>query len=139
MRQVSPSSVRSWGVQVPRTSSHGAKAETMSDRGPTTSRVSPSSSQVVRMDIESLPTGIPSPSLGHKSRATAFTVSKRVASSPGEPAAAIQLAESFTRDRSLTGAAARFVRASPTAIRPEAGPSRTARGARSPRAKASPA
>ena len=66
-------------------------------------------------------------------------MSKRAASSPGAPAAAIQLAESFTRASDVTGAAARFVRASPTAMRPEAGPSITATGERSPIAKASPA
>ena len=79
------------------------------------------------------------PSLGQRSSATAFTVSKRAASSPGEPAAAIQLAESLTRESDATGAAARLVSASATAMRPEAGPSTTAIGARSPMAKASPA
>ena len=132
-------SVRSRGVRVGRTSSQGAKADTMRDSGPTTSRARPRSSQVVRMDIESLPTGMPTPSFGHRSRATASTVSKSAASSPGEPAAAIQLAESLTRESESTGAAARLVRASPTAIRPEAGPSMTASGVRSPMAKASPA
>ena len=66
-------------------------------------------------------------------------MSKSAASSPGAPAAAIQLAESFTRESETTGAAARFVSASPTAMRPEAGASITAIGARSPIAKASPA
>ena len=136
---VPPRSVRSCGVQVARTSSQGAKAETTSDSGDTTAFSSPCSSHVVRIDIESLPTGMPMPSLGQRSRATAFTVSKRAASSPGEPAAAIQLAESLTRESEATGAAARLVRASPTAMRPEAGPSTTAIGARSPTAKASPA
>ena len=111
----------------------------MSERGPTTSWGRPRFSQVVRIDIESLPTGMPTPSRGHRSRATAFTVSKSAASSPGEPAAAIQFAESFTCESDATGAAARLVRASPTAIRPEAGPSITAIGVRSPMAKASPA
>ncbi len=110
----------------------------MRDSGPTTALAAPPSCHVVRIDIESLPTGIPTPSRGQRSRATAFTVSKRAASSPGDPAAAIQLAESLTRDSDSTGAAARLVRASATAMRPEAGPSRTARGERSPIAKASP-
>ena len=123
----------------PRTSSQGAKAETTSDSGATTAFGCPSSCQVVRIDIESLPTGMPTPSRGHSSRATAFTVSKSAASSPGEPAAAIQLAESLTRESDSTGAAARLVRASATAMRPEAGASMTASGVRSPIAKASPA
>src|SRR6266850_149375 len=59
--------------------------------------------------------------------------------SPGWPAAAIQLAESFTFDRETIGAAARFVSASPTAMRPDAGASISASGVRSPMAKASPA
>ena len=133
------SSLRSCGVHVPRTSSHGAKAETTRESGPTTSRVPLPSFQAVRIDIESLPTGMPTPRRGHSSRATARTVSKRAASSPGDPAAAIQLAESLTRESDATGAAARFVRASPTAMRPDAGPSTTATGERSPIANASPA
>ena len=134
-----PRSVRSCGVQVSRTSAHGAKAETISESGETTSSGRPSSCHAVRIDIESLPTGMLTPSAGHRSVATLFTVSKSPASSPGEPAAAIQLADSFTSERSLTGAAARLVSASPTAIRPEATGSITAIGARSPMANASPA
>ena len=63
------------------------------------------------------------PSAGHRSSATARTVSKSAASSPGAPAAAIQFAESFTSDSARTGAAARLVSASATAIRPDAGAS----------------
>ena len=68
---VSPASLRSCGVSVPRASSTGAKAETMSDSGATTSFPS----QAVRMDRESLPTGIEMPSAGQSSSATARTVS----------------------------------------------------------------
>ena len=78
------------------------------------------------------------PSAGHRSRPTARTVSNNAASSPGWPAAAIQLADSFTRAMAPMRAAARFVSASPTAIRPDAGASMTASGARSPIAIASP-
>ena len=41
------------------------------------------------------------PSAGHSSSATAFTVSNRAASSPGAPAAAIQLADSLTPVQSV--------------------------------------
>ena len=78
------------------------------------------------------------PSAGHRSRPTARTVSNSAASSPGLPAAAIQLADSFTRAISPIRAAAMLVSASPTAMRPEAGASITASGARSPIASASP-
>ena len=112
----------------------------MSETGLTTARGCPSSVHVVRMDIESLPTGSLTPSAGQRSSATARTVSKSAASSPGGPAAAIQLADSFTSDRSRTrAAAARLVSASATAIRPEAGASMAASGVRSPMANASPA
>ena len=136
---VGPASVRSCGVHVSRTSSHGANADTMRDTGLTTSTREPPSSHAVRIDMESLPTGMLTPRAGQRSRATARTVSNSAASSPGAPAAAIQLAESFTSESARTGAAARFVRASATAIRPEAGASSTARGVRSPIANASPA
>ena len=138
-RTVGPASVRSCGVHVSRTSSHGANADTMSDTGLTTSAREPRSSHAVRIDMESLPTGMLTPRAGQRSRATARTVSNSAASSPGAPAAAIQLAESFTSESARTGAAARFVRASATAIRPDAGASSTARGVRSPMANASPA
>ena len=93
----------------------------------------------MRIDIESLPTGIEMPSAGQSSIATALTVSKSAASSPGWPAAPIQLAESLTSPSFAIGAAAMLVIASPTAMRPEAGPSISASGVRSPIANASPA
>jgi len=92
----------------------------------------------VRIDSESLPTGIDTPSAGHSSRPTALTVSYSAASSPGSPQAAIQLADSFTRESSI-GAASRLVMASATAMRPEAGASSAASGVRSPMLIASPA
>jgi hypothetical protein len=65
-------------------------------------------------------------------------VSKSEASSPAWPAAHIQLAESLTSAMSAIGAAAMLVIASPTAMRPDAGPSMRAMGVRSPIAMASP-
>ena len=123
-----PRSVRSCGVHVRRTSSQGAKAETMSDRGERTAFGRPSllprrahrHRVLADRDADAEP--------GQSSRATACTVSKSAASSPGEPAAAIQLAESLTRPERSIGAAARLVSASPTAMRPEAGASITAIG-----------
>ena len=58
--------------------------------------------------------------------------------SPGCPAAAIQLADSLTSPKPCNGAPAMLVSASPTAMRPEAGASSTASGDRSPTAIASP-
>ena len=58
-----------------RTSSTGAKADTMSDSGAVTALRAPFSSHTVRMDIESLPTGMVRPSAGHSSMPTAFTAS----------------------------------------------------------------
>jgi len=92
----------------------------------------------VRIDSESLPTGMLMPSAGHSSSATALTVSNKAASSAPCPAAAIQFAESFTLPTSPTAAAARFVSASPTAMRPEACGLMRASGERSPIANASP-
>jgi len=137
---VSPASMRNCGVIVRRTSVTRANAETTSETGAVTALSSPDlgSRHVVRIDIESLPTGIETPSAGQSSMPTAFTVSKRVASSPGCPAAHIQFAESFTSPSSAIAAAAMLVIASPTAMRPEAGPSIRASGARSPIAIASP-
>ena len=80
-----------------------------------------------------------SPIATQVSIATARTVSYSAASSPGCPAGAIQLAESFTSPRSRMPAAARLVIASPTAMRPDAGASMSASGVRSPMAIASPA
>ncbi len=112
----------------------------MSESGAVTAFSSPlfASRHVVRIDIESLPTGIAIPSAGQNSIATASTVSKSAASSPGCPAAHIQLAESFTSPRCAIAAAAMLVIASPTAMRPEAGASMRASGVRSPIAIASP-
>ena len=90
------------------------------------------------MDNESLPTGIEMPSAGQSSKPTAWTVAYRAASSPVSPQAAIQLAESLTRDSSK-GAASKLVMASATAMRPEAGALSVASGVRSPMAIASPA
>ena len=93
----------------------------MSETGAVTACSVPPSLHVVRIDIESLPTGMLMPSAGHSSTPTARTVSYSAASSPGWPAGAIQLAESLTSARLRIPAAARFVIASPTAIRPDAG------------------
>ena len=90
------------------------------------------------MDSESFPTGIEMPSAGQSSIATASTASKRSASSPGSPQAAIQLADSATRSMPATSAAATFVSASATAILAAARASSSASGARSPIATASP-
>ncbi len=64
-------------MSVRRASVTGAKAETMSESGAVTAFSSPlfASRHVVRIDIESLPTGIASPSAGQNSIATAATVS----------------------------------------------------------------
>ena len=79
-RSISSSSVslavaRSCGVSTRRASRTGAKAETISDSGAVTACSSPSSRHVVRIDIESLPTGMLMPSAGQSSIATARTVS----------------------------------------------------------------
>ena len=66
---------KSCGVSVCRASTTGANAETINDSGETTSFSRPPSSQAVRIDIESLPTGILIPSAGHSSMPTACTVS----------------------------------------------------------------
>ncbi len=84
------------GVRVRRTSAIGAKAETMSEIGAVTALSTPLSVHVVRIDIESLPTGMETPSRTQVSSATARTVSYSAASSPGWPAGAIQFAESLT-------------------------------------------
>ena len=132
--------MRSCGVRVFLASATGANAETMSDSGAVTAFASPvaASFQVVFIDMESLPTGMETPSAGQSSMPTAFTVSKSDASSPGCPAAHIQLAESLMSPMAAIEAAAMFVIASPTAMRPDAGPSMRASGVRSPMAMASP-
>ena len=127
----------SWGVSVARTSPSVANAVTMSDTGEVTFLAPSASFHWVRMDSESLPTGMDTPSAGHSSRPTALTVAYKAASSPGSPHAAIQLAESLTRGNSM-GAASKLVMASATAMRPEAGASTAAMGVRSPMAMTSP-
>ena len=74
-RLVAPASKRSSGVSVPRTSATGANADTMSETGAVTARSTPSARHVVRIDIESLPTGIDNPRRTQVSSATARTVS----------------------------------------------------------------
>ena len=135
---VSPRSVLNCGVSVLRASSVAAKAVTTNEIGDVTAFFSPASSHTVFIDIESLPTGILIPSAGQSSMPTALTVSNNAASSPGCPADAIQLAESFKSLMSLIKLAAILVMDSPMAIRPDAGPSIKASGAFSPIAKASP-
>ncbi|MNZ68148.1 hypothetical protein D3C78_864090 [compost metagenome] len=115
-----------------------AKPEMISDSGEVTLLSSPLSCQRVFMDIESLPTGMVMPSAGHSSMPTALTVSYRRASSPGWPAAAIQLADSLISESLSMLAAARLVMVSPIAMRPDAGASSRASGVRSPTAMASP-
>ena len=116
----------------------GAKALTMSDNGAVTRFSWPSSCHKVLIDIESLPTGMAMPRAGANSHPTARTASKRRASSPGCPAAAIQLADSLTSPIFAMGALAMLVSASPTAMRAEAAAFSSASGVRSPMAMASP-
>ena len=138
-----PSSIS--GVSCALTSGTGANAVTISDTGETllwTSGAAPDRAGAFHctcIDSESLPTGMLRPSLGHSSIPTACTASNSFASSPGWPAAAIQLADSFTRSSASTGAAHRLVIASPTAMRAAAAASIRASGVRSPIAIASPA
>ncbi len=115
-----------------------AKPETISDSGATTLLSMPFSCHRVRMDRESLPTGMAMPSFGHSSMPTAFTVSNRAWSSPGWPAAAIQLADRRIWPSEPMWAPARLVRVSATAMRPEAAALTSATGVRSPIAMASP-
>ncbi len=136
---MSPRSKRSSGVSAARASATGANAETISEIGAVTALGVPFSVHVVRIDIESLPTGMDRPIATHVSIATARTVSYSAASSPGCPAGAIQLAESLTSSSERMPAAAIFVIASPIAMRPDAGASISASGVRSPIAIASPA
>jgi hypothetical protein len=70
-----PSLRESSGVRARRTSVTGANALTISDSGAVTERSSPLSRHTVRIDIESLPTGIATPSAGHSSAPTACTAS----------------------------------------------------------------
>ena len=135
---LSASSALSCGVSVPRTSASVAKALTISETGEVTFLASAPSVQTVRMDSESLPTGIDTPRAGHSSMPTAFTASYSAASWPGSPQAAIQLADSLTRGSSI-GAASKLVMASATAMRAEAAALVVASGVRSPMLMASPA
>jgi len=92
---------------------------------------------VVRIDIESLPTGILTPSAGTgraPPRARCRTARRPRPARPRPPSSCRELDERQGPD----GAAARFVSASPTAIRPDAGASMTASGVRSPIAKRLP-
>ena len=66
---------RNNGVVVLSTSLTGENPEQMSDIGPITSCVPVASLQRVFIDIESLPTGIHTPSAGQNSPPTAFTAS----------------------------------------------------------------
>ena len=77
---VSPRSSASCGVSVGRTSASGAKADTISDTGATTARSRPSPSfHAVRIDIESLPTGMERPSAMQNSlTASTVVVERRV-------------------------------------------------------------
>ena len=131
-------SVRSCGVHVLLTSSTAANAVTMSESGALTSRFLSPCCHFIDMLIESLPTGMPTPSAGHSSIPTALTASYRAAPSPSLLAAHIQFALSLTRPRSPTWAAARFVSDSATAMRADAAAFRIASGVRSPMAMASP-
>ena len=103
-----------------------------------TARLSSPSCQLVFIDSESLPTGTARPSAGASSRPIARTASNSAASSPGWPAAAIQLADSLTWPSGPMAAAARLLSASPSAMRAEAAGSISASGGRSPIAIASP-
>ena len=133
------SAVFNTGVSVPRTSVIFENAVTIKLTGDNTSFCTSPSFQRVRMESESLPTGMPKPNCGHRSMPIAFTVSNKAASWPGVPQAAIQLALSFTSSSFSTGAANKLVILSAMAMRPEAGAFNTASGVRSPMAMAWPA
>ena len=115
----------------------------MSDTGATTDFGAPSfvspARHALRIDKESLPTGMAMPSAGQSSSPTALTAAKSATSSPGSPQAAIQLAERRTSPSARTSAARMFVTASATASRAAARESSSATGVRSPMAIASPA
>ena len=126
------------GVVVLRTSCTAAKAEIINETGDTTRLDWSPSCHAVAIDKESLPTGMEIPKAGQSSIPIAFTDSYNLASSPGLPQAAIQLAESFTSSKRRMSVARRLVIASPTAILAAAGASITANGVRSPIDIASP-
>ena len=125
-------------TEIGATTHNSTDESTGESTGESTPESTPSSRHTVFIDIESLPTGIDTPSGRQTSSLTLLTVSYKSASCPGSPAATIQLADKRTRLRSSIEAALRFVIASPIAIRPLAGASKTATGARSPMANASP-
>ena len=60
-------------VHSTQSSCSSANADTMSDSGAVTALRAPFSSHTVRMDMESLPTGMVRPSTGHSSMPTVFT------------------------------------------------------------------
>ena len=128
------------GVVVLRVSITGAKAEMIKETGDVTDFFSWvfSSSHCVRMDKESLPTGIEIPKAGHNSMPTALTESNNLASSPGLPHAAIQLADSLMSSMLLISADKILVMDSATAMRAAAGAFITAKGVLSPIDMASP-
>ena len=108
-------------------------------KGACTVRASPASVRHdMPIDIESLPTGIDRPSLGHRSKPMAWTASYSVAPSCSYPAEHIQLALSLTLVISSTYAAAILVSVSATAMRAAAAPLRIESGVRSPLVMASP-
>ena len=129
---------RSSGVIVFSTSLTGANPEQISDIGPITSWVSSASDQLVFIDIESLPTGMHTPSAGQNSPPTALTASYRRASSPSVPAAHIQLADNLICPIKPIAVPAIFMTVSATAIRADAPALTRAIGVRSPIAIASP-
>jgi hypothetical protein len=97
------------------------------------------SDHFIFMLIESLPTGIDIPSLGHRSSPTASTPSYNAAPSPGWLLADIQLADKLTLDSlSKVLAAARFINDSATAILADAAGEMRASVGFSPIAIASP-
>jgi hypothetical protein len=99
----------------------GAAAVATSVTGAITACSPRSSRHTVRIDIESLPTGMARPSATANSAPAARTASYSRASSPGQPAAAIQLHDSLTSPSAAIGAAARLVSASAIASRDAAG------------------
>ena len=120
------------------TSIKGAKADTTRDKGAVTFFVASASSQVVCIESESLPTGMTRPSLLHKSKVTASTVSYKACFCASVSIDDIQFAESFISLILSMEADRILVMASPTANRPEAEGFKIAIGVRSPIAMASP-
>ena len=123
-----------------RASTTGANAEMINETGDVTDFFSAvfSSSHCVRIDKESLPTGIEIPKAGQSSMPTALTESNNLASSPGLPQAAIQLADSLMSSMLSISAERILVIDSATAMRAAAGAFITANGVLSPIDMASP-